>query len=69
MCAAAIAGSVSGLSVPAGRGIVMLPDIPDRQRRDGRPQPVIRGKDAVIPMPVLPRRRHEVRQTIAELKR
>ncbi|MCX7429453.1 MAG: hypothetical protein NTY17_00245, partial [Planctomycetia bacterium] len=33
--------------VPAGRGIPLLADIPDGERRDGRPQRVIRREDAV----------------------
>ena len=39
------------------RGLALLADIPDRQRRDGPPERVVRGEDAVIPVPVLPRRR------------
>jgi hypothetical protein len=50
MCAAAIAGSVPGLGVPAGRGLTPRADVPDGERRDRAPQPVIRGKDAVIAM-------------------
>jgi hypothetical protein len=46
------------------RGIAPLADVPDGQRRDGGPQLVIRRKHAVVAMPVLPRRRDEVRQTI-----
>jgi hypothetical protein len=37
-----------------------LADVPDRERRDGGPELVIVHKDAVIPMPVLARRRHEM---------
>jgi hypothetical protein len=36
---------------------------------DGRPQRVIRREDPVIAMPVLPRRRDEIRKPIQELKR
>ena len=43
--------------MPARRGIALLPDIPDRQSRDGRPQRVIGSEDAVIPVPMLARRR------------
>ena len=39
------------------------------QRRDGGPELVIRRKDAVIPMPVLARRRHEIGEPVEELKR
>jgi hypothetical protein len=48
--------------MPASRGITPLAGIPDGQRRDGPPQLVIRGKDPVVAMPVLPRRRHEIGQ-------
>jgi hypothetical protein len=44
--------------MPTGRWIAVLPDVPDGERRDGRPQRVVRGEHPVIPMPVLPRRRH-----------
>jgi hypothetical protein len=37
-------------------------------RRDGGPELVIRGKDAVAAMPVLPGRRHEVSEPVEELK-
>ena len=55
--------------MPARRGIAPLTSIPDRQRRNGFPQPVIRCKHPVIPVPVLPRRRHEIRQPVEKLKR
>ena len=55
--------------MPAGRGLARLADVADRQRRDGFSQPVVRREYSVIPMPVLPRRRHEVRQPVQELKR
>jgi hypothetical protein len=55
--------------MPAGHGLAPLADIPDRERRDGPPQIVIRRKHPVIAMPVLPRRRDEIRQTVEELKR
>jgi hypothetical protein len=55
--------------VGAVRGIALLSDIPDRQSGDGRPQRVIRGEDAVIPVPMLPRRRDEIRKPVQELKR
>ncbi len=64
--AAAFRGLPAG-RMPAGRGIAPLADVPDRQRRDGPPQLVIRRKHPVIAMPVLPRRRDKVRQTIEEL--
>jgi hypothetical protein len=42
---------------------------PFLMRRDGGPELVIRRKHPVVAMPVLPRRRDEVRQTIEKLKR
>jgi len=65
-----VAAAFRGLSagrMPAGRGLAPLADVPDRQRRDGFSQLVVRCKHPVIPMPVLPRRRDKVRQTIEEL--
>ena len=55
--------------MPTRHNLPLLADVPDCQRRDGPPQLVIRRKHSVIPMPVLPRRRHEVRQPVQELKR
>jgi hypothetical protein len=55
--------------VPARHGLLALADVPDRERRDGGPEPVIRRKDAVIPVPVLPRRRNEIREPVKKLKR
>ena len=37
--------------LPARRGIALLPDVPDRQSRDGRPQRVVCRKHSVIAMP------------------
>jgi len=54
--------------MPTSRGITRLADIPDRERRDGGPELMIRGEHPVIAMPVLPRRRHEVSETVEELK-
>ena len=54
--------------MPTSRGIAPLADIPDRERGDGEPELVIRGEHPVIPVPVLPRRRHEVSETVEELK-
>ena len=47
--------------LPARRCRVALADVAHGQRRDGFPQPVIRGKDAVVAVAVLPRRRHATR--------
>ena len=38
--------------------------IPDRERRDGGPELVIRGEHPVIPVPVLPRRRDQIREPV-----
>ena len=57
MCFAAAFRGMTGAPVPAGRGLLPLADVPDRERSDGGPELVIRRKDAVIRMPVLPRRR------------
>jgi len=53
--------------MPAASGLAPLADIPDRERRNGPPQLVIRRKHPVITMPVLPRRRHEIGQPVEEL--
>jgi hypothetical protein len=55
--------------MPAGRGLLPLADVADRERSDGRPELVIGRKDAVIPMPMLPRRRDEIGEPVQELKR
>ena len=55
--------------MPAGTGVAWLADVPDRERRDGFPQPVIRRKHPVVAMPVLPRRWDEIGQAIEKLKR
>jgi hypothetical protein len=46
--------------MPAVRGLPLLADVPDGQRRDGPPELVLGREYSVIPMPVLPRRRDEV---------
>ncbi len=69
MGAAAIAAIVPGMDVPAGRGIPLLADVPDRQRRDGRAQRVVRRKDAVIAVPVPAWLRDEIGEPVEELKR
>jgi hypothetical protein len=60
--------TVTVTPMPAGRGISPLADVPDRQRRDGRPQRVVRRKDAVIPVPMPSRLRDEIRKPVEELK-
>ena len=37
--------------------------------RDGRPELVIRGEHPLTAMPVLPRRRDQIREPVEELKR
>ena len=51
------------------RGIPPLADVPDRQRRDGFAQLVVRRKHSVIPVPMLPQRRDQIREPVEELKR
>ena len=46
-----------------------LADVPEGERRDGPPQLVIRRKHPVVAMPVLPRRRDEIREPVEKLKR
>ncbi|MEX0670599.1 MAG: hypothetical protein WD060_09105 [Pirellulales bacterium] len=60
---------VSGCGMPAGRGIALLADIPDGERRDGRPQRVVRRKHSVIAMPVLARLRYQIRKLVQKLNR
>jgi len=50
-----------------GRVLAALANVPDRQRCDGFPQPVIQGKHPVVAVPVFSRPRHKVRHTIKEL--
>ncbi len=61
---AAAFGGVGSPGMPAGRGLLPLADVADRQQRDGFPQPVIRREYSVIAMPVLPRRRHEIGEPV-----
>jgi hypothetical protein len=42
-----------------------LPTFPFRQRCEGFPQPVIRGKHPVVAVPVLARRRHKVGEPVS----
>ena len=66
---AAASGAVTVVSMPSGRGLALLADIPDRQRRDGPPQLVVRREYSVIAMPVLPGRRDESGEPVEELTR
>ena len=58
---AAASRAVTVAPMHAGRGIVLLADVPNRQRRYCPPELVVRGEHPVVAVPVLPRRRHEVR--------
>jgi len=69
MCVRAAVCNAPVVRLPTGRGITQLADIPDGERRNRPPQLVIRRESAVIPMPVLPRRRHEIGEPVEELKR
>ena len=55
--------------VPDRRGLALLADISDDQRRDGPSELLIRGKDAVVAMAVLSWRRHEVGKPVEKRKR
>ena len=71
---AAASGYVTVAPMPAGSGLAPLADIPDRQRRDGFSQLVVRREYSWLvsrrqAMPVLPRRRDEIGQPVQELKR
>jgi hypothetical protein len=68
-CMRAAAIIVPGVGVPTGRGIPPLADVADGERRDGRPQRVVRREDSVIAMPVPPRLRDEIGEPVEELKR
>ena len=66
---AAASRAVPVARMPASLGLLPLADVPDRQRRDGGPERVVRRKHPVIPMPVLARRRHEIGEPVEKLKR
>ena len=61
-------GATAG-RMPTGHSLAPLADVPDRQRRHGPPELVVGGKHPVIPVPMLPRRRHEIGEPVEELKR
>ena len=69
ICVAAFFRGMTVAPMPAGRGLLPLADVADRQRRDGPSQLVIRRKHPVVAMPVLPRRGHEIGEPVEELKR
>jgi len=54
--------------MPTGRGIAQLATVPDSERRDGGPELVIQGEHPVVAMPVLPRRRDQIRETICYIR-
>ena len=66
---AAASGAVTVAPMAAGRGVAPLADVPDRERRDGPPELVVRRKHPVVAMPVLARRRDEIGEPVQELKR
>ena len=71
---AAASGAVTVAPMPAGRGLAPLADIPDRQRRDGFSQLVVRREYSWLvsrwqAMPVLSRRRDEIGEPVQKLKR
>ena len=47
--------AVTVTPMPVGYAIALLPDVADRQSRDGFPQRVVKRKHSVIAMPVSPR--------------
>ena len=55
--------------MPTRRGIAQRATVPDSESRDGGPELVIRGEHPVVPVPVLPRRRGQIREPVEELKR
>jgi len=69
MSVAAAFRGMSAFRVPAGRGIPLLADVADRQRRDSFPEPVIRCKHPVVAMPMLARQRDEIGEPVQELER
>jgi hypothetical protein len=62
--AAAFRG-VTAAPMLAGSGVTPFVDVPDRQRRDGFSQLVVRRKHPTIPIPVLARRRDEIGEPVA----
>lgn len=54
---------------PARRGIAPFAYVPDRERRDGFPQAVVRREHSVIVMPVIAWRGHEICELIKDHKR
>ena len=72
MCVSRVAAASRAVPVtrePVRRGLLPLADVADRERRDGGPERVIRRKHPVIPVPVLPWRRHEIGEPVKKLKR
>jgi len=63
LCIATALRAVTVAPMPAGRGIALLADVADRNSGDGRPQRVVRRTHSVIPVPVPPRLRDEIRKT------
>ena len=55
--------------MPAGRVLAARANVADRQRRDRPPEPVIRGKDVVVAVPVFSRWWDEIGAPVEKLKR
>ncbi len=53
---------------PPVAALLCLPTFAFGQRRDGPPQRVIRRENAVLPVPVFSRWRHEIGEPVEELK-
>jgi hypothetical protein len=63
-----VARRMSADRIPASCGIAPLADIPDGECCHGPPELVVECKHPVIPVPVLARRRHEIREPVEKLK-
>ena len=69
MWVAAASRGVIIARMPTGGGVTPLTNVPDGECRDGPPELVIRGVHPVVAVPVLPRRRDEIGESVEELKR
>ncbi len=69
MSVATASRGVTVARMPAGRSVAPLANVADGECRDGPPQLVVQGKDAVVAMPVVPRRRDEIGEPVDELER
>ena len=69
MWVAAASRGVIIARMPTGGGVTPLTNVPDGECRDGPPELVIRGEHHLVAVPVLPRRRDEIGESVEELKR